>query len=146
MGGAARVRAILISPLVMYPEALLLMAARGCWTDNLEAVFAAPITALLFTLLDYPIAVVVLWIMSRLWSARPASFRVAAAITLALAAHFTLVWPLNLFHLPTAFMAVVVGVTALTWGVVHAVAYQRAIRRQVGTKHGSHQNSEAASQ
>lgn len=136
MGGATGVRAMLISPLVMYPVALLLMAARGWWTDNLEAVFAAPITALLFTMLDYPVAVVVLWVVSRLWSARPASLRVAAEIMLALAAYFTLVWPLKPFRLPTAFMAVVVGVTALTWGVVHAVAHQRAIRRQDGTGHG----------
>ena len=111
-----QVRAMFISPVAMYPVALLVMAAQGWWTGNLEALFAAPITALLFTLLDYPIAIMVLLVVSRLWSARPAPVRIAATITLALASYFTFVWPLKLFHLPTTFMAVVVSVTALTWG------------------------------
>jgi O-antigen/teichoic acid export membrane protein len=109
----------------MYPVALLLMAVRGWWTGNLEAVFAAPLTALLFTLLDYPIVVVVLWLVSRRWSTRPASTRVVAAIALASAAYFAMVWPLGLFHLSAVFMSIVVGATGLAWGVAHL----RALRR-----------------
>jgi hypothetical protein len=109
----------------MYPVASLLMAALGWWSDNLEAMFAAPITALLFTLLNYPVAVAILWIVFRQWRARSASFRVAAAIALALVAHFALIRPLQLFRVPDAFMAVVVALTALTWAVVCTV-----VRRQ----------------
>ena len=125
MSSATGARATLLPPLWMYPVALLLMATRGWWTGNLEAVFAAPLTAMLFTLLDYPIVVVVLWLVSRRWSRRRASTRVVVAITLASAAYFAVVWPLGLLHLSAVFMSIVVGTTGLVWGVAHLRAQRR---------------------
>lgn len=120
MGSATGGKAMWISPLATYPVALLLMAAQGWWRGNLEAMFAAPITALLFTLLDYPVAVIVLWIVYRQWPARPAPFRAAAAIGLALAAYLALIRPLDLFRFPAGFMAALACVTALAWGGLYA--------------------------
>jgi len=120
-------KAILISPLASYPVALLLMATQGWWRGNLEAMFAAPITALFFTLLDYPVGVIVLWIVGRWWPARPAQLRAAAAMVLAVAAWFALIWPLDLFRFPAGFMAALVCVTAHAWVSAYAVVQGRAV-------------------
>jgi len=109
----------------MYPVAVLLMATRGWWVGNMEAAFAAPITALVFTLVNYPIVVAVLWIVSRLWSMSRASIRAVIAIALASAAFFAVVWPLELFRLSVSFMSLVVLVTSLAWGVAYLFAERR---------------------
>lgn len=132
MDGASGVKTLFLAPLTIYPVALLLMAAHGWWTDNAEAVFAAPITALLFMLLEYPVAVVVLWIVHRRWPERPARFPVAAAVALALAAHFALIWPLGLFRFSLPFMATVVGATALTWAGLYAALRRRKKKPATG--------------
>lgn len=119
-------KAMFIAALASYPVALLLMAAQGWWRGNLEAVFAAPITALFFTLLDYPVGVIVLWIVGRRWPARSVQLQAAEAIVLALAAWFALIWPLDLFRFPAGFMAALVCVTALAWVSAYAVVQGRA--------------------
>ena len=107
------VRAMLIAPTAMYPVACLLMAAQGWWAGNLEAVFAAPITALRLALLAYPLTVILLWVVYRRWRPRSALLRKVAVLTLALAAYFALIRPLGLFRFPAGFMAGVVGLTTL---------------------------------
>jgi hypothetical protein len=82
------IKAILLPPLWIYPVAAVLMAVWGAVSGDMEAAFAAPIVALTFTVLDYPIVVVVLWL------ARPAtSTRVFITIVLVSTACFTLLRP-----------------------------------------------------
>jgi hypothetical protein len=109
----------------MYPVAIVLMAIRGWWVGDMEAAFAAPITALVYTLVNYPIVVVVLWVVTRVWSTHPAAIRAVAAIAVASTVFFTVVWPLKLFRLPVAFMSVVVVVTGLAWGLAYLLAERR---------------------
>lgn len=127
MSSATGVKALFISPVVIYPVALISMAFHGWWTNNLEAMFAAPITALLFTLVDYPIAVTTLWCVRRLGHARGTQFQVMACVALALAMHFALVWPLGLFRFSGVFTAFVVGVTALSWATIATNASRRPV-------------------
>jgi len=100
LGTVMGVRAMLIAPTAMYPVACLLMAAQGWWAGNLEAVFAAPITALRLALLAYPLTVILLWVVYRRWRPRSALLRKVAVLTLALAAYFALIRPLGLFRFP----------------------------------------------
>lgn len=116
-------RVALLCPLAMYPVASLLMAVQGWWVGNLEALFAAPITGMLFTLLNYPVAVVVLWLTPRCSSSRPGLF-VLSSVGLALAGYFALVAPLDLLRLPAAFLSVIVATGAL----MSALLYLKTLR------------------
>ena len=88
MGRARGIKAILIPPLWIYPVAAVLMVVWGARSGDMEAAFAAPIVALTFTVLDYPIVVVVLWL------ARPAnSTRVFITIVLVSTACFAVLLP-----------------------------------------------------
>jgi hypothetical protein len=117
--------ATILPPFAMYPVALFLIAIRGWWIGNLESTFAAPMTALFFTLLDYPIAAIGLWSVSRLLSGQRATARAATALAVALVAFFAFVWPLGLFHLPIVFMLLVVGTTGLTWAALYVIVQAR---------------------
>ena len=126
MGSVIKAKTLFVAPLATYPPALLLMAAYGWWADNLEAVFAAPITALFFTLLNYPVAVLVLWVISRTATSHSGLFQITASIVLALVAYFAFFWQFAFFHFPVMFMAIIVGVSALSWATLYVI--QRAKR------------------
>lgn len=118
-------KAMLISPLVSFPIALVLMAVHGWWTDNLEAMFAAVVVAPFFTIMTYPIAVIALWIVRRLSARRSVLLRVLSAAIPASLIQFALLWRLSLPGYSALFMMFLIGVTALTWATVFELISRR---------------------
>lgn len=118
-------KAMLMPPLVSFPIALVLMAVHGWWTDNLEAMFAAVVVAPFFTVVTYPIAVIVLWIMRYSHAPKSVLSRVLSAAIPASVIQFALLWRLSLPGYSAVFMMFLIVVTALTWATVFELMSRR---------------------
>ena len=118
-------KAMLISPLVSYPVALVLLAVHGWSNDDLEAAFAAVVVALFFMVVTYPIAVIALWIVHRFYATRSVLFRVMSAALPASVIQFALIWRFILTGFSAWFVMFLVGFSTLTWATVCELSSRR---------------------
>ena len=58
-------RPLFIAPLAIFPVALVFFMARSLIESDLRELFAAPYSAILLTVVGYPIAIVVGWLLMR---------------------------------------------------------------------------------
>ena len=60
-------RALVIAPIAIFPVAMVAVMARSLVAGDLRELFAAPFSALMITFVGYPIAVVVGWLLLRIF-------------------------------------------------------------------------------
>lgn len=58
-------RVLVIAPLAIFPVTLVFVMARSLLTGDLRELIAAPFSALMITVVGYPVAVVVCWLLVR---------------------------------------------------------------------------------
>lgn len=112
------------APLVIFPVALVAIAARALWMNDPRELFISPISAAMMTAVGYPLAVLAIWLVRRFLPRLTEAGASAAALVGVIAAEvafWSLIHPWWQRDFSAPFMAVLIAAFGLAVGLVLSI-------------------------